>query len=115
MTKKTVRPEDIEIETETEEAKAALAKQLSKLLSGKEKKAQLPPKQKVIRDSFTLPESDYTLIKTLQDRGFDLRMHITKSELLRAGLHALEKMSEAELLEILQTVEKLKPGRRRDS
>lgn len=100
----------------TADAKKALVEQLSKMLGEVPSPvAEAEKKPKVIRDSFTLPENDYNIIYTLQDRALGMRMHVTKGELLRAGLHALETMSDDDLLAILGTVEKLKPGRRKQS
>ena len=66
-------------------------------------------------DSFTLPENDYRLFAELQDRALGMRLRISKGELLRAGLHALDQMSDQDFLAVLQTVEKLKPGRSKAS
>lgn len=101
---------------QAEQARQAFEGQLSKLLDEQsEKKPQAKPQPKVVRDSFTLPENDYALIAKAQERALDVRLSVTKGEVLRAGLHALERMSNEELLAILQTVEKLKPGRRKDA
>jgi hypothetical protein len=70
---------------------------------------------KVVRDSFTLPEDDYAMMLAMQERALDFRLHVTKGEVLRAGVHALKKMSDEEFLSCLKGVEKLKPGRRKDS
>jgi hypothetical protein len=112
MTKKSdkTKPSTLTTQQKTAKAKAALSAQFIKQLG---EALDSPAKQKVIRDSFTLPENDYQLIKVLQERGMDVRMKITKSEVFRAGLHALIRMEDNELLEILGTVEKLKPGRKR--
>lgn len=98
------------------DARFALAEQLNKMLGERLEREQSavsdkPPK--VIRDSFTMPEDDYQLIQKVQERALDFRMHATKGEVLRAGLHALENLSNAELMAVLKGVEKLKPGRRK--
>jgi len=105
-------------ESNTPEARLALAQQLNKLLGDTETNSSVPapkPQQKVIRDSFTLPENDYQLLKDLQDRAWDVRMRMGKSEILRAGLHALAKLNDKQLQIVLQSVEKLKPGRRKQT
>jgi hypothetical protein len=98
------------------DARLALAEQLAKLL-GDGKPAQGKPApaeaQKVIRDSFTIPENEYLLIAKLQERAMDIRLRVTKSELLRAGLQALEAMPNQDLRELLLGLEKLKPGRKK--
>ncbi len=67
--------------------------------------------QRVIRDSFTLPSHDYELITTIRDRCLDNRVTINKSEAIRAGLHALNKMSSEELLTVVNSITKIKTGR----
>ncbi|MEM7017891.1 MAG: hypothetical protein AAF512_11215 [Pseudomonadota bacterium] len=113
MTKKNASLQASEEEIDNlEKGRRVLTEQLNKLLDDPPTVNKTP---KVIRDSFTLPENDYNLIRELQDRGLGLRMHITKGELLRAGLHALEDMSDDNFVEIMKTVEKLKPGRRKET
>jgi hypothetical protein len=67
--------------------------------------------QRVIRDSFSLPASDYGLISTLRNRGLKAGVHATKSELVRAGLRVLVQMTDAQFVSAIQTVEKIKTGR----
>jgi hypothetical protein len=66
---------------------------------------------KVVRDSFTMPEDDYALIDKTQRRFMRLALMLNKAEILRAGLHALEQLSNADLKEISAKVEKVKTGR----
>jgi hypothetical protein len=66
---------------------------------------------KVIRDSFTLPEDDYTKIAALQERCLGLAKNVTKSEVMRAGLHALEALSDEDLLSMMDGLVKVKAGR----
>jgi hypothetical protein len=69
------------------------------------------PATKVTRDSFTMPETDYDLIASTRSRCLQAGMSVTKSEVLRAGLHALQEMSEAELKALFSKLEKVKTGR----
>lgn len=70
------------------------------------------PKQKIIRDSFTMPEEDAQLIGILQQRCLvSLNIATNKSELIRAGLHALRDMSNEELQQVIESLEKIKTGR----
>lgn len=66
---------------------------------------------KVIRDSFTMPEADYRLIDPLKMRCMKAGIGANKSELLRAGLHALTQMPDRELANFLGRLERVKPGR----
>ncbi|NKB17271.1 MAG: hypothetical protein HC770_02770 [Pseudanabaena sp. CRU_2_10] len=69
------------------------------------------PRTKVVRDSFTLPESDYEKITVLKERCLGLAKNVTKSEIVRAGLYALEALSEGQLLSVVEKLEKVKTGR----
>lgn len=69
------------------------------------------PTEKVIRDSFTMPSRDYKKITQLRAKCLKAGLSVTKSEILRAGLHALEGLSLEKLREVMQSVEKVKPGR----
>lgn len=93
------------------------AKNKGKDKSRKEKsrKQENLERTKVIRDSFTMPESDYAKIKALKSRYLQSGVNVKKGELLRAGLHALEQMDEQALLEILDNVERVKTGRPKQS
>ena len=80
----------------------------------KTKKAAPKPQEKVIRDAFTMPESDYGLIKTIQDKALKSGMVVNKSELIRAGLKALNGMNTTLLKQAINKVEKVKTGRPKD-
>lgn len=79
----------------------------------KSAKAGKPPKlrSKPVRDSFTMPEADFALIATLKARALAARRETKKSELLRAGLHALAAMEQAALVAALGQLEPVKIGR----
>lgn len=68
-------------------------------------------KQKVIRDSFTLPTSDYELINAIKQRCLNSAINVTKSEVIRAGLHALRNMPDEQLSGMMESLEKVKTGR----
>lgn len=103
----------IKAETQKVQDRFALAEQL--LESESVPKISEPEKQKkqkrVVRDSFTLPGDDYELITTIRERCLDSRVTINKSEVIRAGLHALNEMSETELLATVESLTKIKTGR----
>ena len=105
-------------QNENADAKLALLKQLNKLLGETaeqaDKAVSAKPQPKVVRDSFTMPENDYNLMHELQDRALGLRIRTTKGEVLRAGLHALSRLSDDEFIQVFSGVEKLKPGRRKE-
>lgn len=70
-----------------------------------------PPKAKLVRDSFTMPQSDFALIAALKDRALGFKRPTKKSELLRAGLQALAGLNDAALQTALNALAPLKPGR----
>jgi hypothetical protein len=65
----------------------------------------------VVRDSFTMPAADYKLIGVLKQRCIGLGIAMKKSELLRAGLAALDLMPDQELAQVVAAVESVKTGR----
>ena len=73
--------------------------------------AQPLKKDKLIRDSFTLPREDFELIATLKDRALDFKRPTKKSELLRAGLQVLASLDQAKLRAALEALRPLKAGR----
>jgi len=86
-----------------------------KITSEQEKKSKkaknTSSKVKVVRDSFTMPQSDYAKIGELKQLCLKGGMQVKKSELLRAGLHALSKLSVAQLKTSLSGLEKIETGR----
>jgi hypothetical protein len=72
---------------------------------------ELPKKERVIRDSFTLPSGDYELIAAVRQRCLNSAININKSEVIRVGLHALMAMPEEALVDLVNNLEKVKPGR----
>lgn len=70
-----------------------------------------PTPPPIIRDTFTFPQEDYELIAALQTRCLQKATSVNKSELLRAGLHALTLLSDDDLLAQLNALTKLKAGR----
>ncbi|RYF47659.1 MAG: hypothetical protein EOO27_37020 [Comamonadaceae bacterium] len=76
--------------------------------SAKELKSKKP---KLVRDSFTIPKDEYTVIETLKQRSAALAQPVKKSELLRAGLKVLASMSDSALRAALQAVPSIKTGR----
>jgi len=68
-------------------------------------------RRKPIRDSFTMPEADFALIATLKARTLSAQREVKKSELLRAGLHALAAMPTPALVAAIAQLEPVKIGR----
>jgi ribosomal protein L31E len=68
-------------------------------------------KIKMVRDSFTMPKDDFALIELIKTRAIHFHRPAKKSELLRAGLHALNHMSDATLKAALNALHPVKTGR----
>lgn len=74
-------------------------------------KKQAPAKPKLVRDSFTLPEADYALFASLKQRALKGGTEVKMSELLRAALAMLARADDAEFLNAVGQVERIKTGR----
>lgn len=76
-------------------------------------KTEKPAKvrRKPVRDSFTMPEADFGLIATLKARALSAKRETKKSELLRAGLHALAALPTPALVAALDQLDPVKIGR----
>ena len=74
-------------------------------------KSKRQKKEKVVRDSFTMPKSDYERIASLKQKCLDSGVAVKKSELLRAGLMLLDALSSKRLVAAVSTVETVKTGR----
>lgn len=72
-----------------------------------------PPKTRIrmVRDSFTMPASDFALIATLKSRALTAKRETKKSELLRAGLQVLAALDSKALLDVLARLAPVKVGR----
>ena len=85
--------------------------QSARLEGGRKKTTRKGKPEKVIRDSFTMPVADYELLGVLKRRCIGLGVAIKKSELLRAGLAALERLPDESLARMVAAVESVKTGR----
>lgn len=82
--------------------------------AAKVQKSATPPKSKkdkLIRDSFTIPKAEYAVIDELKQRSIGLVRPAKRSELLRAGIKLLASLSDAALLSALGQVPTIKTGR----
>lgn len=95
--------------------KAAPAKAVAKPEKKHKKEKKADGKVKVVRDSFTMPQADYDLIAALKQKASQAGLHVKKSELLRASLQALSKLTAAQLKRAISGLEKIKTGRPKKS
>ena len=64
-----------------------------------------PKKNKRIRDSYSIPESEHKQISMLKKRCLDQGRPVKKSEVLRAGILVLAQMDDTELLAVMERIE----------
>ena len=76
--------------------------------AGKPGKAKKP---KLVRDSFTMPEDEYALIAALKKRCLAAGVPAKKSEILRAAVANLAKLSDASVATALRRLDVIKTGR----
>jgi hypothetical protein len=76
-----------------------------------DKKKDKAEKVKVVRDSFTIPKTEYVQIAAMKKRAMALGLEVKKSELLRAGLALLSATSDAAFRKAMGNVPTLKTGR----
>jgi hypothetical protein len=86
----------------------AVAKEVKEV---KEAKVAKKPKPKVVRDSFTMPQSEYQKIAEIKELCLKAGFQVKKSEVLRAGVIALCAMGEEQLKTALSGLDKIKTGR----
>lgn len=91
--------------------KVAEVKDVKAAKAVKEVKVAKKPKPKVVRDSFTMPQSEYQKIADIKEIGLKSGLQVKKSEVLRAGVLALCAMNEAQLIAALSGLDKIKTGR----
>lgn len=68
-------------------------------------------KDYVIRDTFTLPQSDYDLIEKCRNKFLENKISITKSEIIRIGIILVSKLPNSDIDNVYQLIEKIKTGR----
>ena len=68
-------------------------------------------KAKLIRDSFTMPDGEYALIAGIKKRCLDAGVSAKKSEILRAAVANLAKLSDSSIVSALSRLEVIKTGR----
>lgn len=102
-----LRAEERAVKSRFEKAESVLGKGRAAL------QAQRPEDGagKVIRDSFTIPSDEYELIRGIKQRCMKAGISANKSEILRAGLAALDAMSDRELAKLFEGLSRVKTGR----
>ncbi|RKE38039.1 hypothetical protein B0G76_4332 [Paraburkholderia sp. BL23I1N1] len=109
--KRAVAAETAPVVEKAPKAKRAAAAEAAPAAAPEARKAKPPKKEKVVRDSFTMPKSDYDKIASLKQKCLDAGVSVKKSELLRAGLMMLESAAPQRLLATVSSLETVKTGR----
>ena len=100
-----VKKSSVPVKLAVRPAAKAAVKDSSKRAEKKSKRV------KVVRDSFTMPQDEYQKIAEIKSICLKAKMHVKKSEVLRAGLKVLAAMDSARLKLVLKGLEKIKTGR----
>ncbi len=66
---------------------------------------------KVVRDSFSMPEAEYRTVAVIQKRMIKKEKVVSKSEVVRAAFAVLNKLNDKELVELFDSLPKVRPGR----
>lgn len=104
------------LKAEEQAVRSRFEKAESVLGRGKSATRQEPPPpsngaDKVIRDSFTIPGDEYEMISLIKKRCMKVGISANKSEVLRAGLAALNAMPDRELTKVFESLSRVKTGR----
>lgn len=78
---------------------------------GKKGKLAKIKKPKLVRDSFTMPDSEYAVIAQLKKRCLNAGVAAKKSEILRAAVANLAKLGDASVLAAVRRLDVIKTGR----
>jgi hypothetical protein len=70
-----------------------------------------PRKEKLVRDSFTMPEAEYAVLGQVKKACLKAGFEIKKSELLRIGVALISQIDLATLQNVLASLPQLKTGR----
>ncbi|HTH44994.1 MAG TPA: hypothetical protein VL528_07925 [Oxalicibacterium sp.] len=68
-------------------------------------------KPKLVRDSFTMPESEYQVLGDVKKAFLKIGISVKKSELLRAGVALIKAMETAKLKTVIAGLPPIKAGR----
>ncbi len=104
-----LKAEEQAVRNRFDKAETALAKKTTARPSRQEQQSN--GAGKVIRDSFTIPDGEYELISKIKKRCMKAGIGANKSEVLRAGLAALDSMPDKELAKLFEKLPRVKTGR----
>jgi hypothetical protein len=114
---KVVMSEEAKVAPAASVAKQTPAKQAPRVAkpvvdqAPQEAKPPKAKKAKLVRDSFTMPESEYAAIATLKKRCLNLGVAAKKSEILRAAIFTLAQLSDLDVAAAIEGLDAIKTGR----
>ncbi len=106
-----LKAEETAVKNRFERAETALARN-DVAAASRPEAAPMPDTLRVKRDSFTMPVADHERIAQLQKRCMKGEIGASKSEILRAGLAALDALTDEQLAAVVRSLDKVKTGRR---
>lgn len=77
-----------------------------------EKRTEIKSQDKTIAKTFTFKNSDLQLIDDIINKYLNLKEKVNKSEVLKIGLFILSKLTDEELRDALNNIDRLIPGRK---
>ena len=90
---------------------SGLSPEATEVASATHVKTAKPKKAKLVRDSFTMPESEYNLIAEVKKRCLARGESVKKSEVLRAAIIAFAALPDASIGTALHALAHIKTGR----
>ena len=109
--KKTVSITKKQLPKKTKPAKSRVTVTPTKKPLATKGQAKKVSREKIIRDSFTMPVDDYNILSELKKKCLSKGIEVKKSELLRAGLKSLTQMNISTLKKQLSGLSEIKTGR----
>lgn len=111
-----IKAEERAVEDRFEKAETVLAKGTKKGSREARKGGAEPPTPlvaagRVVRDSFSMPEDEYRTVATVQKRMIKKEKVVSKSEVVRAAFAVLNRLNDKELVELFDSLPKVRPGR----
>jgi len=76
-----------------------------------DKKVSKEKKIKMVRDSISMPKTEYSALDSMKLRAGKLGHPVKKTELIRAGIKTLAALADAAFVEAVKSVPSLKTGR----
>ena len=105
---KAAKPAKAAAKPVAKQAVKALAKPVAKAHADKSAKEK---KIKMVRDSISIPKTEYQALDSMKLRAAKLAVMVKKTELIRAGIKALAAMDDSAFVAAVRAVPNLKTGR----